>query len=540
MATHCERHRYALLLACFAHLACTVSGTSSGGDDAGALADSSVADASLASDASTVADAGRTADAAGANDGAMGQDAAPGPDAAVAADGGALRDAGTPPDAAMPPDAALPDAATPDAAVGPPDAGPCTWTPHPANPIVEAGWSAIGDLLMNDPSVMREGDHYRMWFSQGTGAFVNLVRLYDGTSTDGINWTFNPVPLLEPETDVVFTGSSTPAVAGTYRLNGELLPDLVNLSPAYTVAGGGWYVWMDTTAGQYRVSDQPGGDGTASWVGNGGTLVDGTYTPFSGTATGTLQATSAWDSHLAETPNVVLVNGSYHLYYSGAKLGDGPGRYNIGHATSADGVTWTRDPNNPVVRYHDDPMQWGYFTAAEPGVIYNSIDGLFYLYYTSAKYRGAQFNGTDFAAMMGIVLATSPDGSTFTSQGVALTQSAAYPVENLAMGYSTPFPLVDTTGMIHLFYDVAFYPTPGNWRQLALAHAVSADGRSFVEVEADIFTAGMGWLEEEVRAPSVLEEGGVFRMWFAGNNGLFFQPGFVWGLGYAESNRVCR
>lgn len=419
------------------------------------------------------------------------------------------------------------------------ESGPCEWTPYPSNPIIEAGWETAGDLLSNDPCVLREGDHLRMWYSQGPGVGMNHVRVYSGTSADGISWDLEPTPLVEPNSDVTVSGAAE--LSGVYRLKGEDLVDYVNQQPAYTLSGGIWTLWFDPSAGQYRLSDELGGDGSASWLGTGGTVVDGTFTPHTGTAAGEPVVTSDWDSKYIETPSVVHVGGLYHLYYSGSKIGGAPGAYDIGHATSTDGAVWVKDPTNPVVRRHDDPMAWGYYSTAEPAIVVDPTDGTFYLYYTTFRYRGPGYEGTDFTAQQGVALATSTDGSTFTPHEQAvLTQSDDYPVEDLVVGYSTPFALIDSTGKFHLFYDVAYYPEPGQWKQMALAHAVSDTPEGFVEIETDIFTAGDGWLAEEVRAPSVIEEDGHFRMWFSGNNSLFFQPGFVWGIGYAESNRVCR
>ena len=171
--------------------------------------------------------------------------------------------------------------------------------------------------------------------------------------------------------------------------------------------------------------------------------------------------------------------------------------------------------------------------AAEPGVVYNPADSTFYLYFTTAKYRGAAWIGTPFTLQQGIGVSTSSDGSSFTFQGVALTQSARYPVEDRYVGYSTPYALIGTDGKFHLFYDVANYVTDTNWRQVALAHATSVAGLTFTEIEPDIAVFGTSWHPHEVRAPSVLEEGGMFKMWFAGNNALIFQSGFVFGIGYA-------
>ncbi len=318
-------------------------------------------------------------------------------------------------------------------------------------------------------------------------------------------------------------------------MTSEVITDLVNDKPAFKHATQNWYLWYDPSATNYRISGASGNAGAGGWLGNGGSKIDGTYTSY-GTSTGTITITSDWDSEKVETPMVIKVGTIYHMYYSGFKIGDGPGRYQIGHATSPDGSTWTKDSaNNPVVAYHDDPLNWGFYLVAEPAVIYNN--NTFYLYYSSVKYRGIPaYDGTEFQTIQGICLATSTNGSDFTFQQSVLTQSANYPVSDKYVGYSTPFIMKDSKNIFHLFYDVAAYLTSSDWRQVALAHAVSDDGLNFTEIEHDIFVYGHGdWKDYEVRAPSVLEEGGYFKMWFAGNNSLLFQPGFIWGIGYATS-----
>ena len=113
-------------------------------------------------------------------------------------------------------------------------------------------------------------------------------------------------------------------------------------------------------------------------------------------------------------------------------------------------------------------------------------------------------------------------------------------MDDYYVGYSTPFPLIDDAGRFHLFYDVAQYPAVDDWRQVALSHAMGTNGMELVEIESDVYVYDTGdWKRYEVRAPCVLQEGNVFHMWFAGNNELIFQPGFVVGIGYASAIEVC-
>lgn len=58
---------------------------------------------------------------------------------------------------------------------------------------------------------------------------------------------------------------------------------------------------------------------------------------------------NAWDRKIRERGWIVLHEGTYHLLYTGYNDDLSPDRL-LGHATSPDGIRWTRDPNNPIHR----------------------------------------------------------------------------------------------------------------------------------------------------------------------------------------------
>lgn len=62
---------------------------------------------------------------------------------------------------------------------------------------------------------------------------------------------------------------------------------------------------------------------------------------FRGTGKGT------WDKKIRERGYILRDGGTYHLWYTGYNDDLSPTRF-LGHATSADGLTWTRDPANPI------------------------------------------------------------------------------------------------------------------------------------------------------------------------------------------------
>lgn len=93
-----------------------------------------------------------------------------------------------------------------------------------------------------------------------------------------------------------------------------------------------------------------------------------------------------------------------------------------------------------------------------------------------------------------------------------------------------------------MFYSVAGYPDLTNWIQMAIAHSTSADGLNFTEVETDIFkiggTGSDSWFNCEVRAPSVIQDGTIYKMWFAGTAAS--NDWFNGGIGYATYGANCQ
>jgi beta-1,2-mannobiose phosphorylase / 1,2-beta-oligomannan phosphorylase len=58
---------------------------------------------------------------------------------------------------------------------------------------------------------------------------------------------------------------------------------------------------------------------------------------------------NAWDRKIRERGWILQIDGTYHLWYTGYNDALSPNKF-LGHATSPDGLDWTRDPANPLVR----------------------------------------------------------------------------------------------------------------------------------------------------------------------------------------------
>jgi len=227
--------------------------------------------------------------------------------------------------------------------------------------------------------------------------------------------------------------------------------------------------------------------------------------------------TSAWDHRAVETPSVVYFGGKYHLFYTGYPVTYADSySYKIGHATSSDGISWTRDasfivaPNDP---YNTTPnLTFNQWITAEPAaVVFNNK---IYLYFTSV---GA--NTSVGSSLEVIGLTTSPDGTTWsTPQSVLLPDQALYPRPGGTkdwLGYSTPMAAV-LNGQMHLFFDVV---QNAPWKQLKIHHASSTDGiTNWTQDSSSIFNnTDAIWTADEVRSPTVLLDGTSLYMWYAGS-----------------------
>src|SRR5580658_411451 len=57
-----------------------------------------------------------------------------------------------------------------------------------------------------------------------------------------------------------------------------------------------------------------------------------------------------WDRKIRERGYILVGDdGTYHLWYTGYAV-DRPPTMSLGHATSRDGIHWTRDPDNPIFK----------------------------------------------------------------------------------------------------------------------------------------------------------------------------------------------
>lgn len=212
-----------------------------------------------------------------------------------------------------------------------------------------------------------------------------------------------------------------------------------------------------------------------------------------------------------ETPTVVIHNGTWHLYYTGMLAGGGSA---IGHATSADGITWAHQSTDII------PVPAGWTKVAEPAALV--VGDEIHLFYTLTGARQV------------IARSISSDGDSFADWEIVLEPLPKYLVSIGYTGYASPAAYNDG-GNIYLFFSVAYDPG-GAWRQVFVSCARQLLGESaFTQrVQPLLRLESYSFVNDEVRAPSAIIEGGNLDLWFAGTSGATLAIGYEQRLDFVD------
>jgi len=236
-------------------------------------------------------------------------------------------------------------------------------------------------------------------------------------------------------------------------------------------------------------------------------------------------ASGQWDQGGNETPAVVSFGGKYHMFWTGypdAWPALDATHFRIGHATSTDGIAWTKDATF-LLGPSGASGDFAQFIVAEPGpVVFNNT---LYLYFTAVG-----VDPTLAASLQVVGVMTSTDGVAWSAPTLAFKpDQTVYPRTSNWVGYSTPNAVV-IDGKVHVFVDVANDHGNDTWTQDALHHAVSADGlASWTQDAAPLRRlTDFAWTKREIRSPDALLDGTTLRLYFAGDD---LGGTNAWGIG---------
>ncbi len=263
------------------------------------------------------------------------------------------------------------------------------WTKYSGNPVLEpslaGGWNAY---MVLEPCVIRDGGTYKMWYAGQSAPGSQGWHLGIGyaVSTNGIDWEKYGNPVL---------GRGVP---GAW--------DYENVSGAYVMFHDGIYkMWYHGGVGGVGGTEQIGyatSSDEVKWTKHPGNPIL-PVTP------------GAWDGQKVIDPCVIRWGSIYEMWYSGL----GPdGKFRLGHATSSDGVNWTKHAANPVM----DVGPAGSFDSdgvRDPSVLYDNVSYVYRMWYTGIDSNGhyrlgyaTSYDGLDWTKYSGNpILEPGPTGS---------------------------------------------------------------------------------------------------------------------------------
>jgi len=218
------------------------------------------------------------------------------------------------------------------------------------NPVLIRGppgsWD---DDAVGEPTIHYDGLTYHMWYGGGG----SRLRTGYATSPDGITWTKHPSnPVLN---------YGLPSFWDEYRAR----------SPSILFDGITYHMWYSGSDGTYRIGYATSPDGI-TWTKYPGNFCQGTIGQGCVLDTGP----STWDSDHVSFPMVIHDGMIYHMWYAGRYLGT----TRIGHATSSDGITWTKSVTNPVLNL-GSAGSWDDDLVYTPRVLYNRTTRTFNMWY---------------------------------------------------------------------------------------------------------------------------------------------------------------
>ncbi len=214
-------------------------------------------------------------------------------------------------------------------------------------------------------------------------------------------------------------------------------------------------------------------------------------------------SSAAFDSRWLVSADVHYINNQYLMYYQGF---DGV-LWQIGLASSADGINWKKHEGNPILRVA--PGTWESVTCGAPEVVHN---GSTY----SMMYTG--FDGSTYA----IGLATSTDGVRWTKHPTNPVLRKG-PPGSWDQNSVTSIAMFHTSGRYYLLYGGGPYTGIGLATSTDLINWVKYEGNPVLQPRA-------GTWEGRIEYGSVMLRNNVVHFWYSGNG-----PGDVWQIGYATS-----
>jgi hypothetical protein len=211
-------------------------------------------------------------------------------------------------------------------------------------------------------------------------------------------------------------------------------------------------------------------------------------------------AEGAWDEILGSGATVIHDGSEFRMWYSGKQADSGFQRG--GYATSSDGSTWAKHPDNPVIDV-GPPGSFDSAATAPQAVIFN--DGTYRMWYLATD-RDVGNGGL-------IGYAESDDGLSWTKHPDPVIDRGRGGSESVFFNFSVVF----DGSEYHMFFSHVF-----TFWIFDVGYAASQDGLHWTRYVRNRLVAPARFPDFaflDTASPSVIydAENGVFEMWFAGS-----------------------
>ena len=218
------------------------------------------------------------------------------------------------------------------------------WNKYAGNPVLTVGEKGAWDSdAVMDVAVVHDGAKYRMWY---TGSDGSVWKIGYAESADGITWTKHPGnPVLD----------LGPA---------DAWDDFNVYGPSVIYDGAKFKMWYTGVNSTIEIGYTESADGI-TWTKHPGNPV---------LKLGTEE--NSWDGKYAYYPCVLFDGAVYEMWYTGQNSAASTA---IGYAESADGITWTKSPANPVINVGDRGT-WDDGSLQHPSVVFDGAE--YHLWYS--------------------------------------------------------------------------------------------------------------------------------------------------------------
>jgi len=269
-----------------------------------------------------------------------------------------------------------------------------------------------------------------------------------------------------------------------------------NINNTVVKVGNEYKHWFTGIGSRFRIGTATSTDGINWQKSNANPVLD-------------VGAAGQFDSEHVYNPMVVYHDSLYWMWYAGSNGTN----WQIGLATSKDGVQWKKHPDNPVLKI-GAAGKWDDKHLTAPFVMRDG--GVFKMWYRG---ESAQFPGKGSTGY-----AESPDGinwERYSANPVFAPAASGWDSRSL-----TIYPIVKRDGK----YEGWYGGSDGSTSQIG--YATSSDGINWQRYPNNPVlspTRTNSWDGEQISSPFVLFETTVYKMWYSG----YGSSG--WRIGYATS-----